>query len=93
MSHLSAAEFLDFCDVVGDGEFTWKALREVNLAVNTNEEELITFLIRHKKTLRRLTINDESRLEEPEDSAMTLVLGTRAAVQWKEISVLDRCSS
>lgn len=65
----------------------------MNLSVNTNEEESIAFLIRHKKTLRRLTTNDGLRLEGPEDSVTTLVLGTRDAVQWKDIRSLFIVSS
>lgn len=82
---------LGLCDLVGDGEFTWKALREVNSAINMQEEELIAFLTRHKKTLKRLIMGRGLTLIRPgasfPASAATLLSRMRDAVEWEEISV------
>lgn len=78
---------LDLCDLVGDNEFTWTALRQVNFEVSTQEEKLIAFLTRHKTTLRRLTMEDGLTLVGPEGSAATLLTRMRDAVQWERISL------
>lgn len=80
-------QMLSLSSLVGDGEFTWKALREVSFLVNAREYELIAFFTRHKKTLRKLTIGTGLTLCGPKASVATLLPRMRDAVEWEEITM------
>lgn len=83
---------LDLCDLVGDDDFTWTALRQVNFEVSAQEEKLMAFLTRHKTTLRRLTMENGLTLVGPGGSAATLLTRMRDAVQWEGISLAGSLS-
>ena len=82
----SKMQIVDLKSLVGDvGEFTWKSLREVDFQVNTGMEELIDFLTRHQKTLRKLTMSDGLTLLGPDVSVATLLSHIRDAVEWEDV--------
>ena len=73
--------------MVGDGDFTCKALRDVRFAVRAEEDELIAFFSRHEKTMRRLNMDRGLTLLGPGASMATLLPRMRDAVQWESIDI------
>lgn len=73
--------------LMGNGHFTWKALRDVSFAVRAEEDELIAFFSPHEKRLKWLNMDPGSTLLGSRASIATLLPRMRDAVQWESISI------
>ena len=70
-----------------DGEFTWKALRDVSFTVRAAEDELIAFFSPHGKTPSWLKMDPRLTLLGPRASMARLLPRMRDAVEWESLDV------